>query len=300
MAPFGFFVQDEWHVRPNLTINVGLRYDYDPGGRTAGQANGETVNALNLPGRPVHHRIDSRPTAYTTGCGSPQMPPVRSGRAVERQPRVQRDGRRSHLQHAEQHRVLEQPADAEIHQGQYRPAHRRRLGVPAEDRSARRLRDLLRSHQLSQPVRGEHAARFHLALDARRLRYAQYRARWAPPPTPTVAPICNSLATCGPYGGYGISSAHRSGGKQPDRGGAHAVGFHLRRIHQRSGLQRSALAAVELPDRAAVVGHQHGFRGLCGQPHAAARMVLQGQLSAGRPLLPEQPGPGLHLSRARR
>ena len=114
--------------------------------------------------------------------------------------------------------------------------------------------------------------------------------------TPTVAPICNSLATCGPYGGYGTSSAHRPGRKQSDRGGAHAVGFHLRRIHQRPRLQRSAIAAVEYPDRAAVVGDQYGLRGLCGQPHAAPRMVLQGQLPAGRTLLREQPGPGVHVS----
>ena len=38
MAPFGFFVQDEWHVRPNLTINVGLRYDYDPAVKLLGSA----------------------------------------------------------------------------------------------------------------------------------------------------------------------------------------------------------------------------------------------------------------------
>src|SRR5258708_20961800 len=30
ITPIGFFAQDEWHVRPNLTINVSLPYDYDP------------------------------------------------------------------------------------------------------------------------------------------------------------------------------------------------------------------------------------------------------------------------------
>ena len=66
MAPFGFFIQDEWHVRQNLTINVGLRYDYDPAVKIL-NANGETVNALNLPAGQfiigsaqsdgVHHRM---------------------------------------------------------------------------------------------------------------------------------------------------------------------------------------------------------------------------------------------------
>ncbi|HEV2445330.1 MAG TPA: hypothetical protein VGS58_05390, partial [Candidatus Sulfopaludibacter sp.] len=43
MAPMGFFVQDEWHVRSNLTISLGLRYDYDPA-VTLLVNNGETVN----------------------------------------------------------------------------------------------------------------------------------------------------------------------------------------------------------------------------------------------------------------
>jgi len=77
MAPIGFFVQDEWHVRPNLTINVGLRYDYDPAVQLL-NSNGETVNALNLPAGTF--TIGSQTSAaYTTGCGSPQMPPCVPG-----------------------------------------------------------------------------------------------------------------------------------------------------------------------------------------------------------------------------
>jgi len=73
MVPFGFFVQDEWHVKPNLTINVGLRYDYVPP-VTLLVNNGETVNALDLPNRQFIIGT-SQGSAYTTGCGSPQLPP---------------------------------------------------------------------------------------------------------------------------------------------------------------------------------------------------------------------------------
>ncbi len=61
----------------------GLRYDYDPAVKLL-VSNGETVNALNLPGRPVHHRIDKQTAAYTTGCASPADAALRSRRSVER------------------------------------------------------------------------------------------------------------------------------------------------------------------------------------------------------------------------
>src|SRR6516165_1905383 len=35
------------------------------------------------------------------------------------------------------------------------------------------------------------------------------------PPTPTVAPICNNAATCGPYGGYGTSQLTGLAGSNP-------------------------------------------------------------------------------------
>ena len=71
--PIGAFFQDEWHIRPNLTINVGLRYDYDPA-VTLLNSNGQTVNAIDLP----HSQYligTTQTSAYSTGCGSPQVPP---------------------------------------------------------------------------------------------------------------------------------------------------------------------------------------------------------------------------------
>src|ERR1044072_846298 len=77
MQPFGFYAQDEWHVKPNLTITLGLRYDYDPAVNLS-VSNGQTINAIDLPGQ--RYLIgDKKTDAYTVGCGSPQVPPCVPG-----------------------------------------------------------------------------------------------------------------------------------------------------------------------------------------------------------------------------
>ncbi len=95
MAPIGFFFQDEWHVTSTLTVNFGLRYDYDPAVKLL-VSNGETVNALNLPGR-QYIIGDKQTAAYTTGCGTPEMPPCVPGGLSSANPAFQRDRRRRHL-----------------------------------------------------------------------------------------------------------------------------------------------------------------------------------------------------------
>ena len=85
--PIGSFFQDEWHVRPNLTINIGVRYDYDPA-VTLLNSNGQTVNAIDIP----HGQYligSSSSAAYTTGCGSPQVPPCVPGGLVSTNPAFQ-------------------------------------------------------------------------------------------------------------------------------------------------------------------------------------------------------------------
>ena len=77
MQPFGFFAQDESHMRPNLTVTLGLRYDYDSAVNLA-VSNGQTINALDLPGQ--RYIIGDKQTdAYTTGCGLPPTPPCVPG-----------------------------------------------------------------------------------------------------------------------------------------------------------------------------------------------------------------------------
>jgi hypothetical protein len=71
------YVQDEWHVRSNLTVDLGLRYDFDPA-VTNIAGNGEVFNALDLPAR--EYIIGSPETAaYSTGCGNPVVPPCIPG-----------------------------------------------------------------------------------------------------------------------------------------------------------------------------------------------------------------------------
>lgn len=73
----GYF-QDEWHVTPNLTFNLGLRYDYDPQVNNLA-SNGGTINALDLPNHQyIIHGSASNP-AFAKGCGSPVVPPCIPG-----------------------------------------------------------------------------------------------------------------------------------------------------------------------------------------------------------------------------
>jgi hypothetical protein len=70
----GYF-QDEWHLRPNVTVNLGLRYDYDPAVvNLATSLNGSYFNALDLPAHEYVIRSQEN-----VACGTPVVPPCIPG-----------------------------------------------------------------------------------------------------------------------------------------------------------------------------------------------------------------------------
>ena len=293
MQPFGFFAQDEWHVKPNLTITLGLRYDYDPAVNLS-VGNGQTINALDLPGQ--QYVIGAaQSTAYTTGCGSPQAPPCVPGGLNPNNPAftVTSGG----VTYNTLNNIVfsnSQPALKAI-KDNFGP----RLGIAWGFAPKTVLRAgygifydpiAYRSQYAENTIQGS------IWPFTRGVSATLNNAPAGTAATPTVAPICASAAACGPYGGYGTSYLPSLVGTNPIIVAPTPWGSTLRRLHQRPGLQRPAIAAVELPNRTAVDAHQHGVHRLRRLPHATPRLVLQGQLSAGRPVLPEQPGAGLHLS----
>ncbi len=213
MTPIGGFVQDEWHVKPNLTINVGLRYDYDPAVHLL-VSNGETVNALNLPGK--QFVIGAQQTAaYTTGCSSPEMPPCVPGGLNSSNPafNVTVGGVTYNTLNNIVFSPNSQPTLKSISDN-IGP----RIGVAYEFLPKTVVRagygiyyDTIsyRSQNAENTLQGS------IWPWTRGVSDTLNNAPMGTAATPTIAPICTSLTTCGPYGGYATSQLTGLVGSNP-------------------------------------------------------------------------------------
>ena len=212
MEPFGFFLQEEWHARSNLTINIGLRYDYDPAVKLL-VSSGETVNALNLPGR--QFVIGSQETAaYSTGCGTPQSPPCVPGGLNSANPAFQVTvGGVTYNTLNNIAFSTSQPALKAIRDN-FGP----RIGIAWGVLPKTVIRAGYGIFYDPIAYRSQYAENTLQGSIWPWTRGVSDTLNTAPigtAPTPTIAPICNSLATCGPYGGYGTSQLTGLAGSNP-------------------------------------------------------------------------------------
>lgn len=212
MEPFGFFLQDEWHVRSNLTINVGLRYDYDPAVKLLVN-NGETVNALNLPGR--QFMIGSPQTsAYTNGCATPQQPPCVPGGLNGSNPafNVTVGG----VTYNTLNNIVfsnSQPALRAIGDN-FGP----RIGVAwtfAKNTVLRAGYGIFYDPIAYRSQYAENTLQGSIWPWTRGVSDTLNTAPIGTAFSPTVNPICYNLTTCGPYGGYGTSQLTGLAGSNP-------------------------------------------------------------------------------------
>jgi hypothetical protein len=214
MAPFGFFVQDEWHVRPNLTIDLGLRYDYDPAVQLLNSGNGETVNALNLPAG--QFIIGSAKTdAYTTGCGSPQLPPCVPGGLNGSNPAftVTVGGVTYNTLNNIAFSPNSQPALRAI-----RDNIGPRIGIAwgfAPKTVIRAGYGIFYDPIAYRSQYAENTLQGSIWPWTRGVSDTLNNAPIGTAATPTVAPICNSATGCGPYGGYATSQLTGLAGSNP-------------------------------------------------------------------------------------
>jgi len=212
MAPFGFFIQDEWHVRPNLTINVGLRYDYDPAVKIL-QANGETVNALNLPA--AQFIIGSaQSTAYTTGCTTPQMPPCVPGGLSSSNPafNVTVGG----VTYNTLNNIIFSNSQPTLKSIKDNIGPRIGIAYQVLPKTVVRVGYGIFYDPISYRSQyAENTLQGSIWPWTRGVSDTLNTAPMGTAATPTVAPICFSLASCGPYGGYGISSVTGLAGSNP-------------------------------------------------------------------------------------
>ncbi|HUK17781.1 MAG TPA: TonB-dependent receptor [Bryobacteraceae bacterium] len=212
MEPFGFFLQDEWHVRSNLTINVGMRYDYVPAVKLL-VSNGETVNALDLPNR--QFVIGSKETAaYSTGCGTPELPPCVPGGLSNANPafNVTVGG----VTYNTLNNIVfntNQPALKAVGDN-FGP----RLGIAwtfAKNTVLRAGYGIFYDPIAYRSQYAENTLQGSIWPWTRGVSDTLNTAPMGTAPTPTVAPICTSLASCGPYGGYATSQLTGLAGSNP-------------------------------------------------------------------------------------
>ncbi len=212
MTPIGFFLQDEWRPLPNLTIDVGLRYDYDPAVHLI-NANGETVNALNLPAG--QFIIGSSQTAaYSTGCASPQAPPCVPGGLTSSNPAFQVTvggvtyNTLNNISFSNSQPALKSikdnigPRVGIAYQFMHNTVLRVGYGIFYDTIS-------YRSQYAENTLQGS------IWPWTRGVSDTLNTAPMGTAATPTIAPICASAGTCGPYGGYGISSITGLAGSNP-------------------------------------------------------------------------------------
>jgi hypothetical protein len=214
MTPYGFFIQDEWHVRPNLTVNFGLRYDYDPAVTLLNSGNGETVNALDLPGQKFIIGA-SQTAAYTTGCGTPQLPPCVPGGLNANNPAftVTVGG----VTYNTLNNIVFSP-DKQPGLKAIKDNIGPRIGVAWGFASKTVLRAGYGIFYDPIAYRSQYAENTLQGSIWPWTRGVSDTLNTAPigtAATPTVAPICNSLTSCGPYGGYGTSQLTGLAGSNP-------------------------------------------------------------------------------------
>ena len=212
MTPIGFFLQDEWHVKSNLTIDVGLRYDYNPPVNLL-VSNGETVNALNLPGR--QFIIGSNQTAaYSTGCSSPPSPPCVPGGLNASNPAFQVTvggvtyNTLNNIAFSNSQPALKGITDnigprIGVAWGfMHNTVMRAGYGIYYDTIS-------YRSQYAENTLQGS------IWPWTRGVSDTLNNAPMGTAATPTIAPICNSAGSCGPYGGYATSQLTGLVGSNP-------------------------------------------------------------------------------------
>jgi hypothetical protein len=213
MAPVGFFISDEWHVRSNLTITVGLRYDYDPAVKLLNAGGGETVNLMNIPAGLF--MIGSKPTdAYTTGCSTPQLPPCVPGGLNAANPAF------SVTVGGVTYNTLNNIVFSSSQPGlkAIKDNIGPRIGIAWGFLPKTVLRvgyGIFYDPISYRSQYAENTLQGSIWPWTRGVSDTLNTAPMGTAATPTVAPICNSLATCGPYGGYSTSSVTGLAGSNP-------------------------------------------------------------------------------------
>jgi hypothetical protein len=213
MMPFGGFIQDSWHIKPNLTLNFGFRYDYDPAVKLL-VSDGETVNALNLPAKDFI--IGSSETAaYTTGCASTVVPPCVPGGLTSTNPafQVTVGGITYNTLNNITFSPNQQPGLKAI-----RDNVGPRLGLAWSFLPNTVLRVGYGIYYDPIGYRSQYAENMLQGSVWPWTRGVADTLNTAPIGTagsPTVNPICNSAASCGPYGGYTTSNLTNLVGSNP-------------------------------------------------------------------------------------